>query len=210
MIIFWLLGGIVVVSVAFFIPGSSTELWPNINAAVIPLIVYILALGLYTLRSPITRKARIIAWLSIILVGSGTYTSWTVMDALSHYQHNKLLEIHSVIIRGIMRDRVPSRQLDALEVYHKQGAKKKESLAQVFQRLNDGAKIGANIYKPEWEGDSSSIVVQSLSENEVVLLGLHSYSRGRNADFRNYTGKVGLIQEKCTLTEKGITYESEN
>lgn len=211
MIIVWLLVGIVAVSVAFFIPPNSPELWPALNTAAIPVIVYILALAFYTLRSPITRKARIIAWVSIILVGGATYTSWSEMNGLSHYQRNQLMKIHTVIVRGIMHAFIPTPQLDALEVYHKQGLKKKESLAQVFQRLNDGAKIGANIYKPQWAGDTTiSITVQSLSENEVVLVGLHSYGRGRKVDFKNYNGRVGMIQEKYTLTEKGITHESEN
>lgn len=211
MIIVWLLGGILAVSVAFFIPPNSPELWPALNTAAIPVILYILALAFYTLRSPITRKARIIAWVSITLVGTASYSSWTVMDALSHYQHNKLLEIHSVIVRGILLEFIPRRQLDALDAYYNQRSKKKESLVQVFQRINDGAKIGANIYKPQFAGDTTvSILVQSLSDNEVVLLGMHSYGRGRNADFKNYNGRVGLIQEKYALTEKGISHESEN
>jgi hypothetical protein len=210
MIIIWLLGGIAVVTVAFFIPPNSTELWSSLNAAAVPVILYVLALGFYTLRSPITRKARIIAWVSILLVGGATYTSWSEMNALSHYQHNKLLQIHSVIIRGILLARVPTIQLATLEAYHSQVSKKKETLAQVFQRLNDGVAVGANIYKPESPGDSLSIVVQSLSENQVVLLGLHSYSKGRNPEFKNYSGRTGLVQEKYTLTEKGITHESEN
>ncbi len=211
MIIVWLLAGIVAVSVAFFVPANSSELWPALSAAAIPVVVYVLALAFYTLRSPITRKARIIAWISVLLVGGATYTSWSEMNALSHYQHNKLLEIHAVINRGIMMYYIPKWQLAALESYYKQGPNKKESLAQVFQRLNNGAKIGANIYKPQWDGDTTiSIVVRTMSDNEVVLMGLHSYGKGRKVDFRNYNGRVGLIQEKFILTEKGLTHESEN
>jgi hypothetical protein len=210
MIIVWLLGGIVAVSVAFFIPPNSPELWPALNAAAIPVIVYILALAFYTLRSPITRKARVIAWVSILLVGGASSTSWSEMNKLSHWQHNKLLEIHSVIVRGIMHAYAPTNHLKTLEAYHRQGSRKKETLAQVFQRLNEGAAVGTNVYKPDNPGDSLSIVVQSLSDNQIVLLGLHAYCRGRNAEFKNHDGRTGMIQEKYTLTEKGISYESEN
>jgi hypothetical protein len=210
MIVVWLLVGIVAVSVAFFIPPNSPELWPALNAAAIPVIVYILALAFYTLRSPITRKARIIAWVSILLVGGASYTSWTGMNKQSHWQHDKLLQIHAVIYRGVLQARVPENHLKTLEAYHSQGSRKKETLAQVFQRLNEGAAVGTNIYKPEMPNDSLSIVVQSLSENQVVLLGLHAYSKGRNPEFKNYGGRTGMIQEKYTLTEKGIVYESEN
>ena len=210
MIIIWLLGGIAAVTLAFFIPPNSTELWPSLNAAAIPVVLYILALAFYTLRSPITRKARIVAWVSIVLVGGATYSHWMGMNKTTHWQHDQLLTIHSVIIRGILQAHAPRLELDALEAYHKQGSKKKESLAQVFQDKNNGATVGTNLYKPEFPEDSTSIVVRSLTDNEIVLLGLHTYSKGRKADFKNYNGRVGKVQERFTLTEKGVTYESEN
>jgi hypothetical protein len=178
--------------------------------AAIPVILYVLALAFYTLRSPITRRARIIAWVSILLVGGATYSSWTGMNNTTHWQHDQLLRIHSVIVRGILFAKAPGYELSALEEYHKQGAKKKESLGHIFQRQNNGAGVGADIYKKDDPRDSTAIVVRSLSDNEVVLLGLHAYSKGRNPEFKNANGKTGMVQEKFTLTEKGIVYESEN
>ncbi len=210
MIIIWLLGGIAAVTIAFFIPPTSSELWPSINAAAIPVILYVLALGFYTLRSPITRTARIIAWISIALVGAATYTAWSTMDSLSHWQHDQLLRIHTVITRGILQTFAPRYELNALEEFHKQRVKKRESLGHIFQRQNNGATLGSNIYKAESSEDSTAIVVRSLSDNEVVLVGSHTYSRGRNPDFKNVNGKIGVVQERFTLTEKGIVYESEN
>jgi hypothetical protein len=210
MIIIWLLSGIAAVTLAFFIPPNSPELWPSLNVAMIPAVLYILALGFFTLRSPITLKARIIAWVSIALVGIATYVSWTGMDAQSHWQHNQLLKIQTVITRGALLSVAPPLELNTLKEYHKQGSKKKESLGQIFQRQNNGVTVGANLYKAFNTGDSTSIVIKSLSDNEVVLLGLHPFSRGRNPDFKNYNGNVGMVQELFTLTEKGIVYESEN
>jgi hypothetical protein len=210
MIIIWLLSGIAAVTLAFFIPPNSSELWPSLNMAIIPAALYILALGFFTLRSPITLKARIIAWGMIALVGGATYSTWTGMDAQSHWQLNQLRKIYTVITRGILQTFAPTYELNALEEYHKQGLKKKESLGQIFQRQNTSATVGTNIYKSENPEDSTSIVIKSLSDNEVILLGLHAYSKGRNPDFKNYNGKVGMVQERFTLTEKGIVYESEN
>ena len=149
MIIIWLLSGIVVVTLAFFIPPNSPELWPSLNLAVIPVILYILALGFFTLRSPITLKARIIAWVSIALVGMASFFSWSGIDTQSHWQHNQLLKIHSVIIRSILRTYAPQYELNALNDYYQQGSKKKESLGQIFQRKNNSATVGTNIYKSE-------------------------------------------------------------
>jgi hypothetical protein len=210
MIMVWLLAGIAAVSIAFFIPPNSPELWPSLNAAAIPVVVYVVALAFYTLRSPITRRARTIAWIFICLVGGASYSSWTGLNETTHWQRDKLLQIHSVIVRGILAARAPSNLLRTLEVYHSQAPQKKETIAQVFQRLNERAGVGTNIYKPEFPTDSLSIIVQSLTENEVVLVGLHSYSKGRNPQFGNYGGRIGKVQEKYILTEKGIEYESEN
>ncbi len=210
MIIIWLLGGIAAVTLAFFIPPNSTDLWPSLNAAAIPVILYIVALALYTLRSPISRKSRITAWVAIVLVGGATSVHWTGMETTTHWQHDQLLRIQSVIVRGILLARAPRIELDALEAYYKQPSKKHESLVRVFQNRNGGATVGTNIYKPESPEDSTSIVVESLSDDKIVLLGLHAFAGGRNPDFKNYDGRVGKIQERFTLTEKGITYDSEN
>jgi len=210
MIIIWLLGGIAAVTIAFFIPSNSPELWPALNAAAIPVVLYLAALAFYTLRPPITKKARIIAWVSIILVGGATISHWTGMKAQSHWQHDQLLKIHSVIIRGILNAYGPRSELDALAEYHQQGSKKKETLGHIFQRKNNNATIGSNVHKAEFAQDSISIVVQSVSDNEVVLIGSHPFGKGRNPEFKNLNGKMGLIEERFTLTEKGVTYESEN
>lgn len=210
MIVLWLVAGIVAVTIAFFLPGNSPELWPGLNAAAIPLIVYLLALPIYTLRTPITFKARIIVWVAVLLVGAADFWSWTGMDRQSHWQHDQLLRINQVIVRGIMQAQIPDPLLKTLETYHRQGAKKKESLAKVFQRLNDGATVGTDIHKPDFPSDNLRYVVQSLSDNQIVITGLHAFCAGRKPDFKNYSGRTGLVQEKYMLTEKGVTYESEN
>ncbi|RPI02270.1 MAG: hypothetical protein EHM64_14260 [Ignavibacteriae bacterium] len=210
MIIIWLLGGIAAVTIAFFVPSNSPELWPSLNMAMIPAALYILALSFYTLRSPITRTARIVSWVIIVLIGGAMYSSWTGMEVQSRWQHNQLLKIHSAITRGLLQSYAQPAALSALKEYYQQGKTKKESLGKVFQRLNPGAAAGSKIQAADMPQDSSSIVVKSIAENEVVLLGRHQYSNGRNPDFKNYNGKTGKVQERFTLTEKGVSYESEN
>jgi len=210
MIVLWLLTGIAAVSVAYFLPGNSPELWPGLNAAAIPLILYLLALFFYTLRNPITRKARIIAWAAILLVGAADAWSWVGMDEETHWQHDQLIRIREVIVRGIMQSQIPDALLKTLETYYQQGPQKKETLLQVFQRLNQHVTVGTNLHKPDFAGDSLAYIVRSLSDNQIVVLGLHTYCTGKRADFKNYNGLTGMVQVKCTLTEKGLTYESEN
>ncbi len=210
MIVLWLLVGIASVSIAFFIPANSPDVWPGLNAAAIPLAVYLIALVFTTLRSPISVKARIIAWTIVLVVGAANVWSWVGWDSESHWQHAQLLRIREVIVRGIMQTQVPDPLLKTLEAYHAQGGKKKESLAQVFRRLNDHATVGTDLRKPDTPGDSLSYVVQTLANDTIVVIGEHAYCTGKDPAFRNRNGRTGMVQARCTLTEKGVTYESEN
>jgi hypothetical protein len=70
--------------------------------------------------------------------------------------------------------------------------------------------VGINIYKSDFEGDSLKTFIQSLEPRRVVLVSQETYVNGRDPEFKNYNGQKGMIQEKCTLTEQGLNYESEN
>jgi hypothetical protein len=209
-LLLWIVGGIIFVSIAFLIPPSSMELWPQFYAAGVAAIVYLIALLSYAVRKPVSIKARIIAIACfVIALGALTFSS-IQQDKQSHWQTDKLMQARSVIGRGIMLVKIPSPLLGTLQAFHQQGSTKKENLAQVFQRLNDNVSVGSNIYKPEYEGDVFKIFVQSLEPDRVELVSQETYVKGRNSQFKNYNGQKGMIQEKCILTAKGIKYESEN
>jgi hypothetical protein len=209
-ILVWLVSGIVFVSVAFFIPSKSTELWPQFYAGGIAAIIYLIALLLYAVRKPVSIKARIIATAcSIITLGALIFSS-IQMDNQSHWQADKLMQIRGIIGRGTMTCMIPQPLFKTLKVFHEQGLIKKETIAQIFQRLNDNASVGSNIHKPENEGDILKIFVQSLEPDRVVLVSQETFVKGRNPEFNNYNGQKGMIQERCILTAMGIKYESEN
>jgi hypothetical protein len=211
MMLRWLVTGTVLLAAAFFLPGISTEHWVNLNVAGVTAAVYVLALLFYTLRDPISRRALIAAWVVSIAVLASIATMWTGMDATAHWQKDQLLNIKQVISRGFITAEVPfEKLLPAFEAYHKQGPKKKETLGQVFRRLNPDATIGANIYQSRWEGDSLSVFVHALSDSVIVLVAQEAYVAGRQPAFPNYNGRTGMVQETFTLTPSGIRHESEN
>lgn len=210
MMILWLLGGIVVVSVAFFLPGQSTQMWPQINYAGIAGALYIVALVAYTTRNPFPKKQRFIAWSCTIILGGAVAVWWMGMDSTTHWQRERLREIRTVISRGVIQGTVPQTMVQSLEIYHKQGTKKKENLGQIFRRLTPLATQGANIHLPLSIDDSLSVFVQTLENDRVMLVAQEAYVPGRSAGFKNYDGRIGRIQERFTLTEKGVSHESEN
>lgn len=207
----WLIAGTVLLAAAFFLPGTSTEHWANLNMAGIIAIVYLLALLFYTLREPIRNKTRIVAWVVSLVVLASLATMWTGMDATTHWQKDQLLKIKQVISRGIIVSDVAFEKLiRTLEAYYAQGLKKKETLGQVFRRLNPEAAVGTNIHKPQWEHDSLSVFVQTLNDSMVVLVAQEAHVAGRNPSFSNYNGRTGMVQETFILTPTGIRHEPEN
>lgn len=217
MVLFWLLVGVVVVSISFFIPGNSAELWPSLNAAGIAAAIYLLALFVYIFRRPISMKGRVIGATLVLIVGTAIVTVWMGLADTTHWQANQLQKIHSVIMRGILQSEVPDSMLVVLQDYHKQGRVKKASLGKLFLQKFPGATLGTNIHPPytmnkppEADRDSLRVFVTLLSDSMVVVTGTHAYSRGRNPDFVSYMGRKGTVQERFILTEKGIRHESDN
>jgi hypothetical protein len=209
-LLLWIVGGIIFVSIAFFIPSSSTELWPQFYTAGVAAIVYLIALLIYAVRKPVSIKARVIAIVCFGFTLGGITFSSIQMDSNAHWQINKIMQIRGIIGRGTMTYMMPQPLFKTLKVFHEQRSIKKETIAQIFQRLNDNVSVGSNIYKPEYEGDILKIFVKALEPDRVELVSQETFVKGRNPQFNNYNGQKGMIQEKCVLTARGITYESEN
>jgi len=210
MMFVWIIVGIAVVATAFFFPSSQASLWPQVNAAGIAAAAYLTVLVAYCIRKPFPVKTRLIVWLVFLVTGAGVVTAWRTMDEMSHFQRSTLLQIHRSISDGALIVQSEQPFLETLKAYYKQGKGKKETLGALFRRSHPDAKIGTNIHIPEFEGDSTRIYLAELSDTEVVLIGRVTYVKGRVPDFQNYDGRKGMLQERTTLTEKGVRYESEN
>ena len=124
------------------------------------------------------------------------------------------MEIHTMITNGILQEELYTPLHKTLAAYYGQPGKKKETLGQVFQRLYPNGKVGENIHDVHQQDpkadDSLRIIVTTISDNEIGLVGYQFYSRGKNKEFKNYSGHFGSVQTNAVLTEKGVRYESEN
>ncbi|MBI3006119.1 MAG: hypothetical protein HYY49_11995 [Ignavibacteriales bacterium] len=210
MMFLWLIVGLVLVTIAFFLPGSPQDVWPNLNLAGIVAAIYILALIAYTLRSPFGKKAQAIVWIITLLTLPALGMFWTGMDTTSHWQHNKLLSIREMIGRGIIAAEVSDTLLSVLDEYHNQKGGKKTTLHQVFQRRYPRVMVGDNIHLPGYPGDSLRIFMSSLSDDAIMLDAQEMYVKGRDPAFKNFNGRTGMVQERYTLTAKGVHHESQN
>jgi hypothetical protein len=203
-------GGVILVSLAFFLPARTVDVWPSLNAAGIAAVIYIIALLVYILRNPIPIRHRIIvgvaAFISVIAVG----VHWTGTHNTTQWQQDRLLGMKSLAVRGTMISDAPIRLLSVLEEYHAQGRTKKLSLAKTFLQKHPQAVIGSNIYTSSVGEDSTRISVTTISDSMIVLTASHAFARGRTADFLPCWGRKGTLQERYILTEKGVRHESDN
>jgi hypothetical protein len=206
----WVVGGVIIVSLVFLLTPSSTELWPSLNAAGIAGAVYLIAMLAYALRKPLEMKIRVwIGIAAIVVIALGAFT-WVRMQSQTEWQAETLIKIRGVISRGIMLYDMREPTIKILDEFYQQRGSKKESLADIFRKQNSGVSVGSNIHKSEWKGDESQVIVTKLEPAAIELLSQETYVKGRDPQFKNYNGQVGMVQEKFILTEKGITYVSEN
>lgn len=206
----WIVVGVLFVSLAFLLTPSSPELWPSLNAAGIAGALYLIVMLTYALRKPLEMRARVwIGIAAIVVLALGAFT-WVRMQDQTEWQAETMIRIRGVIGRGVMRHYMSGASLKTLGEFYQQRGSKKESLADVFRKQNSGVSVGANIHKPEWEGDKWQVIVTKLEPAAIELLSQETFVKGRDLQFKNHNGQLGMIQEKFILTEKGITYVSEN
>jgi hypothetical protein len=206
----WIVGGVILVSLVFLLTPSSMELWPSLNAGGIAGAVYLIAMLTYALRKPLETRLRVWIGLATVLVlALGAFT-WMRMEDQTRWQAETLVKIRGVIGRGTMIYDTREASLKTLDEFYRQRGPQEESLADVFRRQNTGAAVGINIHKPEWESDQRQVIVAKLEPALIELLSQETYVKGRDPLFKNYNGQLGMIQQKVILTEKGITYVSEN
>ena len=208
MIYVWLLAGVAGVLIAFLMPDSTDDLWPAMNAAGVVLVVYLAALLAYILRPPIPVRKRILAGSIAVVTCIAGYSLWTGHQEQSHYQHDRLIEIRSTIGRGRMVSEVPKTLLPVLETYHAQGTQKKRSIGSIFRDLYEGVEIGRDFYSPMWEHDTQTVYIPLRIEDDLVeLITVDKVGRGKDLSFANTGGTVGRIEERFTLTEKGVSHD---
>jgi hypothetical protein len=206
----WIVAGVILVSATFFLTSQTTELWPAINAAGIAAGIFLFALFAYVLRRPLAMKQRLLVGIIGIFVIGCTTITWMKKQEQAHWQADQLMKIRAVIGRGIKIGEMAPPLLKVLDAYHRQGAKKLNTLAGEFKKLYPAAAVGANIHVSQGEWDELTVMVESLEPNKIVLVSQETYVKGRYPDFKNYDGKTGMLQEKFILTERELTHVSEN
>lgn len=206
----WLATGMFLVVVAFFLPGNSTDLWEPLAFSGVTGGIYIAALVIYCTRPPVSAPRRWatigITILTLLAAGMG----WAGQKERSQWQRETLLSIRTVIGGGIAFHATTDILRKPFEEFHAQQGRVRKSLGETFLARYSKSKVGANIYTSESQGDSLQVILERVDDQKVVLVVLDPIARGRDPMFRNIDGRLGKLQQRFFLREKGLTYESEN
>ncbi len=218
MIFVWIVAGCVIVSVAYLIPGSGTELWPNLDAAGIALALFVVAsLIAFARKQDVTPRRRItVLGFGILAIVLTSYT-WSSVKERTEWQARQLGQTGSLISRGIYSVTISDSLLTVLEAYHTQQGGRRRSLGAIYGETMSAHPEGDSMSSIEFswtENDDvtppSDIFVVEVSDSHVVWVARHPWFKGRDPDFVGIGGIAGPVQIRATLTERGIFYASEN
>lgn len=214
MIVLWLIIGCVVVSVAYFLPGRSSELWPNMNSAGVALLLYLVVLlgVFYRSKHLSSRRRNWVLAIAVIAILAAMFSWWQMKDQ-SQWQRHKLGEIGTIIGRGIYTAMLTDSLMSILDDYHHQKGKPMLSLGQVYRKRYPPGNVGDpwSSLKPTGRPNApDDIFLAAISDTQVVLVARHPWYRGNDSTYATYNGPRGTIQVRATLTEKGLQYVTEN
>jgi len=205
----WIISGIVAVAASFFLAGGD-DVWRSLDAAGIATVLYLFALVGFAMRRPFGIRTRVFTWCALLVVGTGVYLDWSGMSETAHRQKESLLKIRGTVSRSIMLTEMPVPLMKVLRSYSEQPVKKRGTLGKAFQAMYPADSVGRNIHVPFDQQDNLKILVASVSDTEVVLIGQEIAVAGVDAYKKNFDGRAGMVQARAILTERGVRYEPEN
>jgi hypothetical protein len=204
----------VFVSVAFFLPGHSTDLWPNLNAAGIATVIYLAALlVMFVRRKDLTvRRRAIVGVIAVVGIAGGVF-AWTHMNEQTEWQRRELGKIGTVIARGIYTAYITDSLLVVLDDFHHQKGKTRMTLGQIYQKRYPPGALGdtwSTLAPTGRPNPPNDVFLAAIADDKIVLVARHPWYRGKDASFVTYNGPKGTVQIRATLTEKGLQYDTEN
>ena len=206
--LWWILAGVLFVSVAFII-GAKSGLVTAVRVACITAGVYLIALTLFIARKPLRRRTRISAYLVVGLSLGFIAFSWYQTQHTTAQRTAILLEQSAARTRGAAIGHMTRLFQRTLEEYYQGNARSRGTLSDVFFRQYPAFK--------DWNSDrpfnigGSNIRRFLVSEApDSLVLVIQAAVKGRSPDFRNRDSTMGSVQEKMILTTKGMIHVSEN
>lgn len=216
----WLIGGIVLAGIGFFIPLYFQKIWLALFFALLIGVVFMSSL-LIKAKDNFESKStyRIVVGLAslIILFNAIAFVhdyGW------KDYQKDLLLEIRKTIDEGSTKADVQEKLIYVLGQYHQND---RESIVATFRELMPEYLGEDGVYLSDYDlrkadKDSSSVSQSSddlinhfyeidEDEDEIRVFVVSEVALGEDPEHKNYDGQTGQFEMKFTLNEEGVTYE---
>jgi hypothetical protein len=208
--VIWILTGMILVSAAFFVaPYSNPRL--DFNVAGIVAALYLIALVIYIARKPLRLVPRIAVVVLALLAMGATAFSWITSQNNMMGKRESQTQQRIAGRRGNLFSTMSDHLLSVLRDYYQSGGKKTETLKELFCRRNGQVKVGDRLnVQSRGVYFNWPVYLAALEPDSIVLIAMEPASPGRDPGFRNFNGKSGAIQERMTLTTRGIIHESQN
>lgn len=210
-IIFWMTGGIALVSIAFYIPDQSAGIWPSVLWGTIAALFYTVAFSIRWLREIRNSKKRIIfgVMLSLLVICSGIFAVISYNNSLR--QEKVLTDIRSFIEENIAYSHIRGPLSKTLRAYYTDEDGTGE-IGELFVSRYDSliTDEGRYLYSGSTNGQTLQIYLAETAADSVVLIGESSYLEGKDSSFENFSGESGRYQVEGVLTEQGVAYERSN
>jgi len=214
----WLAGGLLITTIAFFIPEQTGSLWPSIILSGSTAILYLIFFAWFWIGEVnLSSKRQLIGWTLAVLIGF-SISSAGVSYQSTERQVEFLDYIRLTIEKGIAEVHIKESLLKTLRDY--QNLKEKESgpsLGDLFHSNYDSLlkEEGQFLYdgttkRGEEYDKSMKIFLTHSSADSVVLVAESFHLEGRDSTYKNLSGAAGRLQTQGVLTEKGVRYERVN
>jgi hypothetical protein len=206
----WVILTCILVTVAFVGMYISTrEVWSATNAAGVIIAVYLVILVAWATRELQPRWRRIVWRVSIAVVFAGMTIHWVTMYSMTTWQYQTLHTIRKTVFHIATFDFLQSRGLKTLQGYYTRNSSS-NSLAEVFNRLNPRLEPSTTLLDTLPAEDGMRIHAVSVSDSEIVLIGMSTLVEGEEPNFQNYDGHLGRVQNRLKITPRGLSYEIQN
>ena len=209
MSIVWIIIGLIMAAVPFWLFSVPMDPWSGVNAGAVGAGLFAVIVVVAILRHPVfSRKARIYTALIFILFATAISVAWKTSYDQSHYQRQRLGEIRTVIGEGILESYSCQAALKTLRTYYMQKPGKRTPIGTLFLQVNndcikDGLMVDAD---PRFH----ITYLTDRTPTGITLLSVDSVARGRDEKFKNANGQIGRLQMRVSLTEKGVRHERDN
>lgn len=210
-IIWWIVGGVFLTAIAFFIPEQSGSMWPSMISSSIVILLYLIVFLIFWLPEIESRTKRraVAVTFAVIIIGSAV--SATLSYKSSTNQLKVLPEIRTTIDAALAETFIKKPLLETLRMYHS-SENTNRNIGEIFTTKYDSLITRDSLFTYGSRSENQTIYmhVDEASSDRVVLIGESSYIDGNDADFDNFSGAAGRYQVRGILTLKGIDYERQN